>query len=183
MSFITVKLCSVLLMEMVKKKIILILHDIRSAHNVGSILRSADGLGASEVFLTGLCPYPPIENDSRMPHESKTAAHKIKKTALGAEKTVKWHYEQDIHKVLKKLKAKDFEILSLEQTPAAKSIYEQRFSNKVALVVGNEIAGISDDILKKSDAHVFIPMSGSKESFNVSVATALAMQVVMRLNQ
>src|SRR4051794_35542335 len=94
----------------------LVIHNIRSTHNVGSILRSADGFGVNHVYLTGYTPYPEIENDDRLPHLRQKLAQQIKKTALGAENTVAWSHENNADELILKLKQDGFEIIALEQT-------------------------------------------------------------------
>src|SRR6185369_6089738 len=98
------------------KKIILIAHNLRSTHNVGSLLRSADGLGVYKVFLTGYTPYPVVPGDKRLPHLTKKLHNQISKTALGAETSVKIEHSDDIFEVIEKLKQKDYLICALEQS-------------------------------------------------------------------
>ena len=110
----------------------------------------------NKIFLTGICGKPPRP--------------KITKTALGAEKTVPWEYYSQTWRLIEKLKSKGISIISLEQSP--KSILYTKFKPKfpLALVIGNEIKGVSQGVLKRSDQIVYLPMFGKKESLNVSVA-------------
>ncbi|HAV11264.1 MAG TPA: RNA methyltransferase [Candidatus Moranbacteria bacterium] len=147
-------------------KLIVIAHNIRSAHNIGSIFRTADGVGAAKIYLTGYSPSPAKENAPYLTDAQKMIA----KTALGAEKNVEWEKAVSIGKLLEKLKKEGVKIVALEQDE--ESIDYGRFvpQSDVALIVGNEPKGIDKRILKKCDAIVEIPMRGKKKSLNVSVA-------------
>ncbi len=133
-----------------------VLNDIRSLYNVGSIFRTADGAGVEKIWLCGITGYPPQKD--------------IHKTALGAEESVAWEYRKDIIAVLEEFKKKNYHIVLLEQMEG--SIPYQQFSIKrpVCLIVGNEITGISDEILSYCDSSIDIEMAGVKNSLNVSVA-------------
>ncbi|MBI4033573.1 TrmH family RNA methyltransferase [Candidatus Saccharibacteria bacterium] len=155
--------------------VVLVVHDVRSAHNVGSILRSADGFGVEAVYLTGYSPYPVGPNDKRLPYVAKRAGQQIAKTALGAEKTLHWLHETDISKLVVKLKKAGFLVVALEQTDKSVNLANFKTDKDVALIVGSEIGGIKLRILKAADVCVEIPMSGKKESLNVSVAAAIAL--------
>ena len=154
-----------------QKKFFLILHDIRSAYNVGAIFRTADGAGVSKIYLSGYTPCPPDKNKTH-----KTQADKmIEKTALGAEKNIPWEKCENLEKLLEKLRSKKIKIVALEKTKNSTDIKKFKISFPVALILGNEVDGISKDVLKKCDAIVSIPMRGKKESLNVSVAAGIAM--------
>ena len=141
--------------------LILILNNIRSMHNVGSIFRTSDAACIQHVYLTGYTAQPPRPE--------------IDKTALGATETVPWSYEQDILTVINNLKSKNITILGLEQTTNSKSIYEYPIlERQYALILGNEIFGIDDDIIPTLDDAIEIPMHGMKHSLNVSVAAGIA---------
>ncbi len=157
------------------RRIVLIVHNVRSTHNVGSILRTADGLGIKMVYLTGYTPYPATASDSRLPHIATRVTAQIHKTALGAEKTVQWQHRDDPIKLIEGLKKSGYLIGALEQTENSTPLPEFKSPGKVSLVVGSEITGLPKHILKLADANLEIPMMGSKESFNVSVATAIAL--------
>ena len=165
------------------RRVILIVHNVRSAHNVGSILRSADGLGVAEVYLSGYTPYPPVPNDSRLPHIARRAATQIAKTALGAEQSIKWRYEADALQLISRLKDNDYLIAALEQTVLAINLTKFKPPNKIALIVGSEVGGINPEILQAADVHLEIPMSGKKESFNVAIATAIALYQIRWYNR
>jgi 23S rRNA (guanosine2251-2'-O)-methyltransferase len=157
------------------REIVVLAHNIRSAHNVGSLMRTCDGLGVKKLYLSGYSPYPTKNKDERMPHISKRVNNQISKTALGAEKYVDWQYCEKIEPITDNLKKDGYLMVGLEQS--YKSIELGKFSapNKVALIIGEEVNGIEQSLLKKCDSIVEIPMLGSKESFNVSVSAAIAL--------
>lgn len=158
-----------------KQKIVLIVHNIRSTYNVGSLLRTADGLGVSHVYLTGYTPYPLLDHDDRLPHIGRKTAAAINKTALGAEKNVDWSYNPEALAVLEDLIEKGYELVALEQHPDAIPLPEFKPKHKVALLLGEEVAGIQNGLIDLCDTIIEIPMFGKKESFNVSVAAAIAL--------
>lgn len=160
---------------MAERKIALIVHNVRSCHNVGSLLRTADGLGIDKLFLTGYTPYPKKPGDKRLPHEIANVAAKINKTALGADESVNWQYWNSISRLTLKLKSEQYVIAALEQTSAAVNIVNFQAPAKIALLVGSETGGLDPATLKLAQQHLFIPMLGAKESFNVSVAAAMAL--------
>lgn len=157
------------------RPIILIAHDIRSAHNVGSLLRTADGLGVEIIYFTGYTPYPKSTHDSRLPHVAKKIDESIHKTALGAEHTVKWKHEDNVMDALTQLQADGYALCALEQTKHAMKLNEFNPPNKCALLLGSEVTGIQEDLLAACQTHLVIPMFGKKESFNVTQAAAMAM--------
>lgn len=157
------------------KEIIVILDNIRSTHNVGSILRSCDGFGVSTLYACGYTPYPTLKNDSRLPHERNKLHSAIAKTALGAEETVEVIPAQSIEDLLPRLKSEGFTIAALEQAKSSISLPTYVCPDKLALIVGNEVSGINTTILGHCNVILEIPMIGAKESFNASVATAVAL--------
>ncbi len=164
-------------------RVALVMHDVRSAYNVGSLLRTAEGLGVSEVYLTGYTPYPEAPDDQRLPHQRQKQALQIHKSALGAEFFVKWSHIADIDDCIKRLKKDGYELLALEQTSKALPLSRSEPAASVALVVGNEISGLEPSVLRKIKRHVQIPMSGRKESFNVAIAAALAIYHLKHLDK
>ena len=164
-------------------KVVLIVHNVRSAHNVGSILRSADGFGVEKIYLTGYTPYPHGQSDKRLPHIAKRASSKIAKTALGAESSVKWQHHTDINTLLQQLKRQGFTVAALEQTDGSVNLADFRPQQPTALVAGSEIGGIEESVLKNTDITLAIPMLGAKESFNVAVASAVALYHLRWYNQ
>jgi len=155
--------------------LVLIAHNLRSCHNVGSLLRTAEGLGVKKVFLTGYTPYPLDDNDLRMPHLAAKISQRISKTALGAESTLAWEHHETIKSVLANLKANGYRIVAIEQAPTATVLPEYKPESKTALVVGREVEGIEPEILALCDQIVEIPMFGKKESYNVVQAAAMAL--------
>jgi 23S rRNA (guanosine2251-2'-O)-methyltransferase len=158
---------SVVILKLMKKDIILILNDIRSTHNVGAIFRTADACGISKIYLIGTTPAP----IDRFGRERKDVA----KTALGAEKTIPWEYFENINPLLTKLKKEKFEIIAIEQSKNSVDYKKVQLKNNSAIILGNEVNGISKKILYKCDIIVEIPMMGKKESLNVSVATGIVL--------
>ena len=147
---------------------IAVVHNVRSLHNVGSIFRTADGAGVKKIYLTGYTPGPNDKFSKPIPQFAKVS--------LGAEEFVAWEKTKDINKVIKNLRAGGYKIIALEQSPKSipyNSLVRSRYP-LVALIVGNEVRGLSPAILKKCDAVVDIPMRGCKESLNVSVAFGIA---------
>lgn len=157
------------------RQLVLIAHNLRSAHNVGSLLRTAEGLGVVEIWLTGYTPYPTAKNDERLPHLARKIDHQITKTALGAEKLVAWHHETDISAVIDRLRQQDFTIAALEQASTTIMLPDFEPPDKLALIVGREVEGLEPEILAKCDPVLEIPMLGHKESFNVAAAAAMAL--------
>jgi 23S rRNA (guanosine2251-2'-O)-methyltransferase len=155
--------------------LVLIVHNVRSAHNVGSILRSADGLGVRRVILSGYTPYPMTKNDSRLPHIASKVDAQIAKTALGAERSVTSEHTDNISSAIKALKADGFVVAALEQAPGSLPLPDFVPPQRLAVVVGREVEGIEPDVLSLCDQVLEIPMRGSKESYNVAVAAAIAM--------
>lgn len=155
-------------------KLYLILHNIRSVENVGSIFRTADGAGVEKIFLTGYTPAP-IDRFGRKRKD-------IAKVALGAEENIPYESVGDIKKLITRLKKEKVNILALEQDgksvdykKASKKIKEKLKEGSVfVLVLGNEVEGINKSILKKADMIIEIPLRGKKESLNVSVAAGIA---------
>ena len=155
--------------------IVLIAHDIRSCHNVGSLLRTAEGLGVKQVFLTGYTPYPMESNDTRLPHIAQKLHKQISKTALGAEETLKWSYSENILAVLDRLSDDGYELVALEQNPRSTTLPVYVPANKVALLLGREVEGLDTALLDRCKHILEIPMFGKKESFNVVQAAAMAL--------
>jgi len=157
------------------RSIVLIVHDVRSAHNVGSLFRLADGFGVTKMHLTGITPYPEAPNDKRLPHVAQRVGRQIHKTALGAENNLPWEHTATPQSVIKRLKSEDYQIIALEQTAKALPITEYKGKEPVALLVGNEINGLPPRLLQKADLHLQIPMLGFKESHNAAIAASIAL--------
>jgi 23S rRNA (guanosine2251-2'-O)-methyltransferase len=158
------------------RQIVLILHNLRSTHNVGSLLRTAEGLGVTKLFLTGYSPYPlRADGDNRLPHIAKKLDSQIHKTALDAESLVGWEHQDDIFEVLDRLRANGFTIVAVEQTTTSIALPDFVPADKLVLIVGREVEGIEPEVLEAVDVAVEIPMFGKKESFNVVQAAAMAL--------
>ena len=157
------------------RNIVLIAHNLRSCHNVGSLLRTADGLGVSKVYLTGYTPYPQHDGDTRLPHISAKVTKQIQKTALGAEDTVSWQHDADVFNIISQLQSDGFAIAALEQTSTSLDLPTYSPASKIAIIVGRETYGIEPEIIAKCDIALEIPMRGQKESFNVVQAAAIAL--------
>lgn len=158
------------------RDITLIAHDMRSCHNVGSLLRTAEGLGVTKVFLTGYTPFPLGQaNDTRLPHISAKLAKQIHKTALDAENHVDWQHAENIEPVLAQLRHDGFTIMAIEQTDTSISLPTFKPPEKIAILMGREVEGVEPEILAQCDGTLEIPMFGQKESFNVVQAAAMAL--------
>src|SRR3989338_784954 len=144
-----------------------ILHNIRSVHNVGSIFRTADAVGVSHIYLTGYTPAPV----DRFGRKRKNFA----KVSLGAEKTVGWESTKDISPLLSRLKKRQAFLVAVEQAPRSIDYRKVPRKRAVALVFGNEVKGLSPAVLKQCDCVAEIPMRGSKESLNVAVAAGIVL--------
>jgi len=143
------------------KSLIVIAHNIRSLHNVGAIFRTAEGAGVNKIYLTGYSGYPPRKE--------------ISKVALGSEKRMSWEYIKNISLLIKKLKQQNYSILALEQDK--KSVDYKKFkpkNKKIALIIGNEVRGVSKQLRNKADNVLEIFMFGNRKSLNVSVAFGIA---------
>jgi tRNA G18 (ribose-2'-O)-methylase SpoU len=140
-----------------------LLDNIRSAWNVGSILRSADGFGFTQAYLCGITPTP--DNEA------------VTKTSLGAEDSVPWSYHKDAVKLVRGLKAEGWIVCALEEEARALSISElsaSRFTGETVLILGNEVTGVDPELLELCDDIVYIRMRGEKKSFNVAIAFGIA---------
>ncbi|MGM0629160.1 MAG: TrmH family RNA methyltransferase [Patescibacteria group bacterium] len=149
------------------KELYLILHNIRSVHNVGSIFRTSDAVGVSKLFLTGYTPRP-VDRFNKQRKD-------LSKVALGAEGVIPWEGYASYSAVIDKLKKEGFDIVALEQSNKSIDYRNYISHNKTALLVGNEVKGLSSRALSRVDNIIEIPMKGEKESLNVSVACGVAL--------
>lgn len=157
-------------------QLIVIAHNLRSAHNVGSLLRTAEGLGVQMVYLTGYTPFPPLAHDDpRLPHEQQKVLKLIHKTALNAEVTQAWQRHAELEPVIADLKRDGFTIAALEQTKSSIALPHYRAPSKLAIILGREVEGVEPEVLSQCDTAIEIPMFGQKESFNVVQAAAMAL--------
>lgn len=145
----------------------LLLHNIRSTHNVGAIFRTADATGVKKIYVSGITPAP-IDRFGR-------ARPDISKASLGAEKTVEWESISDVKYLIKKLKKEKFQIVAVEQDKKSIDYRELKKKENILVIVGNEVDGVDKELLDLCDEIVEIPMLGKKESLNVSVATGVVL--------
>lgn len=143
---------------------VLVLPDIRSCHNVGAMFRTADACGVDKLWLCGYTPVPPRPQ--------------IDKVALGAETWVPWEQASDVLAVVRELKKNGYTIVALEKNASSVEIDTVELTGPAALIVGNEVTGVGEDLLQMADVVTHIPMQGRKESLNVSVAAGIGMYVV-----
>ena len=137
----------------------ILVENVRSVHNVGSIFRTADGFGANKIYLTGYTAHPPRED--------------LSKTALGSEKAVPWEHFKNPIDAAKKILKNGISLILLEQTIKSKCIYNISWEFPVCFIVGNEVSCVSEELSNLADIHAEIPMRGVKQSLNVSVATGV----------
>ncbi|MBC7512497.1 TrmH family RNA methyltransferase [Candidatus Saccharibacteria bacterium] len=153
-------------------QITLLLHNIRSTHNVGSIFRSADGFGVERIILTGYTPHPRYDGDTRLPHIAQRMTDQINKTALGATSSVPFEYHDN---PLTWLSASTLPVVGLEQSQRSRTLSGYVAPPEFILVLGEEVDGIAETLLNLCDDILEIPMQGMKESYNVSVAAGIAL--------
>jgi 23S rRNA (guanosine2251-2'-O)-methyltransferase len=141
-----------------KNPFVIVLDNIRSMHNVGSTFRTADAFLCEKVLLCGITAKPPHRE--------------IHKTALGATESVDWEYHEDAIEAIDNLKAEGYKIISVEQAEGSTSLEKFIFESneKLALIFGNEVKGVSQALVEKSDEVIEIPQFGTKHSINVSVS-------------
>ena len=145
-----------------------ILDNIRSAHNVGSVFRSADAFRIDKIWLCGITPLPPTAE--------------IHKTALGAEESVRWEHRDDTTALVKALQADGYVVASVEQTEHSIPLgqFRRDFGKKYALVFGNEVDGVSQETVDASDLAIEIPQHGTKHALNVSVCAGVVLWEVTK---
>jgi len=141
-------------------------HNIRSTHNVGSMFRTADAAGISHIYISGYTPSP-LDRFNRKQKD-------IAKTALGAEYSVPWSKAGVVKKLVAELKIQGFAVVALEQSERSVDYKKVKLGKKVLFIIGNEVKGISPELLRLADVVAEIPMKGEKESLNVSVAFGVA---------
>ena len=160
-------------------QLVLILDNIRSAANVGSILRTADSAGVKQVYCCGITPYPKALKDDRDPVVSARNTREIAKTALGAERSVKIEYTSGTTEAIAKCRAEGRTIYGLEQTPNSTNLMHETARLPAALVLGNDVSGVSAESLNECDSVLEIPQAGDKESLNVAVAAGIAVYQIL----
>lgn len=148
-------------------EVAVLLHDIRSVHNVGSIFRTADAAGVTHIYMSGHTPLP-VDRFGR-------ARKDLAKVALGAEQTIKWEETADPAALVTQLKSDGYRVIGIEQDDRAQDYKKISVTGKVLFLVGNEVDGMPADLLDLCDDIAEIPMRGGKESLNVSVAFGIAL--------
>lgn len=144
-----------------KPSLVVVLDNVRSLHNVGSLFRTSDAFGVSHLYLAGITGTPPHRE--------------IHKSALGATESVPWSYHENVSEMVAQLKKEGYEIVVVEQTTGSQSLekFMPDVEKKYCLVFGNEVEGVSDEILKLASIALEIPQSGTKHSLNVSVCAGI----------
>lgn len=160
---------------MATRDIQLIAHDIRSSHNIGALLRTAECLGVSHVYITGYSPYPASNTDTRLPHLAAKIDRQIHKTALGAEKLVPWSRHDDVVTLLTNLADGGYVTAALEQSPSSITLPDYKPPQKIVLLLGREVDGIEPALLDQCQITLEIPQFGQKESLNVVEAASMAL--------
>ena len=142
-----------------KIPISILVENVRSVHNVGSIFRTADGFGAKKLYLTGYTAYPPRQD--------------LTKTALGAEESVNWEYYEDPILAAKHIKTIGSKLVLIEQTTQSEDFHQINWDFPLCFIIGNEVNGVSEELCELADIHAELPMRGIKQSLNVSVAAGI----------
>ncbi|MBI5799032.1 MAG: RNA methyltransferase [Candidatus Yonathbacteria bacterium] len=148
-----------------------VLDNLRSVYNVGSIFRTANAVGIEKIYLCGTTPTPLDKKGERR--------NDFAKVALGAEDTVAWEYVENIFDCIKKLKAENYFIIALEQSGGSVDYKQITPNGKTAFIIGNEVEGVSPEVLRSADVVVEIPMLGTKESLNVTIAFGVAVYRIL----
>ena len=153
------------------QQIVVVLDNIRSLYNTGSILRTADASGVERVVLCGITPRPDQGSRQR---------RAIAKTALGAENSVPWEYKPDAHAALRSLTAEGYQTVAVEISPLAVNLFEWTPRWPVCLVFGHEVEGVSSDLAAHVETTIRIPMLGQKRSLNVATAAGVVLYELLR---
>lgn len=146
-----------------KLPVTVVLDNVRSMHNIGSIFRTADGFAVEQIYLCGITAHPPHRE--------------IEKTALGATQSISWTYFTDTNEAIEILRNKGYRIIAIEQARNSTMLHEYTPDNneKYALIFGNEVNGVADDIMEKIDDCIEIPQFGTKHSFNIVVSAGIVL--------
>ncbi|MDR2063188.1 MAG: TrmH family RNA methyltransferase [Candidatus Nomurabacteria bacterium] len=161
--------------------LVIILHNIRSTYNVGSILRTAEGFGVKTVIFSGYTPFPTVPGDPRLPHLRAKIQKQINKVALGAEQLLNIVVVEDFAAWARQ---NHYQLVALEQAKSSIKLPELQasdLSDKTALLLGEEVHGVPPEILRQCAKIIEIPMRGQKESFNVAVAAGVAIYQITTL--
>lgn len=149
--------------EVEKIPVVVVLDNIRSMHNIGSVFRTSDAFRIQKVYLCGITARPPHKD--------------IRKTALGATESIEWEYVEDAIDLIPRLKNENYSILSIEQTESSTSLsdYEIKSDRAYAVVFGNEVDGVQQEVIDQSDLCIEVPQEGTKHSLNVSVCAGIVL--------
>jgi 23S rRNA (guanosine2251-2'-O)-methyltransferase len=149
--------------EVEKIPVVIVMDNIRSAHNIGSVFRTADSFIMEKIYLCGITATPPNKE--------------IRKTALGATESVDWEYVEDIHTLIPRLKEENYKVLSIEQVEGSSDMTEFEIlkDQKYAIILGNEVDGVQQSVINLSDGCLEIPQDGTKHSLNVSVCAGIVL--------
>ena len=148
--------------QLEKDPIVVLLNDIRSLHNIGSVFRTCDAMAVEKLYLCGITATPPHRE--------------IRKTAIGASESVNWEYQKNAIEVIKKYQKSGYKIIAVEQTDKAISLENFNWNKeKTLLIFGNEVNGVDQDLINESDISIEIPQWGTKHSFNISVSAGIVL--------
>ena len=148
--------------QLEKDPVVVLLNDIRSLHNIGSVFRTCDAMAVEKLYLCGITATPPHRE--------------IRKTAIGASESVNWEYQKNPIEVIKKYQKLGYQIIAVEQTDKAISLENFDWNNeKILLIFGNEVNGVDQDLINESDISIEIPQWGTKHSFNISVSAGIVL--------
>lgn len=158
-----------------RRSIVVIAHNLRSVHNVGSLLRTGEVFAADKVYVTGFTPYPTHPGDERDAKLQAQLTRRMAKAAAGAQQTMPFEPHPEVHALLGSLRREGYVVAGLEIDPDAVALDEYRPGNKLALLLGDEVRGIGPELRDSCDVLLQIPMFGRKASLNVSVAAGIAL--------
>lgn len=145
-----------------KSPLVIVLDNLRSLHNIGSVFRTSDAFAVKKIYLCGITAQPPHRE--------------INKTALGATESVEWEYSESTEDVVKKLQKEGYQVMAIEQTKNSISLEDFELNkSKIALIFGHEVKGVQQEIIDLADGALEIPQLGTKHSFNVSVSTGIVL--------
>ncbi len=156
--------------EIEKIPVVVVLDNVRSMHNIGSVFRTCDAFLIEKIYLCGITATPPNKE--------------IRKTALGATESVEWEYIKEINELIPKLKSDNYKIVSIEQVEGGISLsgFELNSNERYAVIFGNEVEGIQQPVIDQSDVCLEVPQGGTKHSLNVSVCAGIVLWEFFKKN-
>lgn len=158
-----------------QRSILVIAHNLRSVYNVGALLRTAEVFAVDKVYVTGFTPYPTHRGDTRDAGLQTQQTRQMAKSAAGAERTMPFAHQPDVHGLIDTLHEQDYTVAGLEIDQEAVALGDYRPPSRIALLLGDEVRGIETSLRKRCDLLLQIPMFGRKDSLNVSVASGIAL--------